>query len=171
MVLFISSMMQIIIIEKDGNMKYGVIKELPDLYKKCGFRKSEGFSQITTWKKTDIVVELWGRVEGKNNVKNCYEFPKNVVKQIYGNCCVIAKSKNMLINIDEDLWKKMSNNFTQDDNDKNENDNDDKTDTDKEEVLDYSSDDSSSSEDSFMDSELKEESYIYSDEEEKEDKK
>ena len=52
MVLFISSMTQIIIIEKDGTNKYCVIKEMSDLYKKCGFRKSEGFSQINSWKKS-----------------------------------------------------------------------------------------------------------------------
>ena len=152
-------MSQIIIIEKDGNIKSAVIKENDELYKKCGFRKAEGFSKITSWDKSDNIVELWGRLDGKNNVKNSYQFPKNVTKQVFGNCCVISKSKNELTDMDENLWNKICNNFTEDENDKDENN--------KEDILDYSSDDSSSSEDSFMDSELKEESYIYSDEEEK----
>jgi len=183
-------MSKIIVIEKDGKFKSGLIKEINDLYKKCNFRKSEGFSQITTWTKSDIIVELWGRIDGKNNVKNSYKFPKNVTKQIFGNCCVVSKSKGVLIDMDEELWKKICNDFTDDnnsndtntntndnDNDTNTNDNDTNTNdtntntntnTNVTNILDYSSDDSSfSSEDSFMDSELKEESYIYSDEEEK----
>ena len=161
-------MSKFFVIEKDGKFKSGLIKEINDLYKKCNFRKSEGFSQITTWTKSDIIVELWGRIDGKNNVKNSYKFPKNVTKQIFGNCCVVSKSKGVLIDMDEELWKKICNDFTDDtntnDNDTNTNDND----TNVTNILDYSSDDSSfSSEDSFMDSELKEESYIYSDEEEK----
>ena len=176
-------MSKIIVIEKDGKFKSGLIKEINDLYKKCNFRKSEGFSQITTWTKSDIIVELWGRIDGKNNVKNSYKFPKNVTKQIFGNCCVVSKSKGVLIDMDEELWKKICNDFTDDtndintndndtndtnDNDTNTNTNDNDNDTNVTNILDYSSDDSSfSSEDSFMDSELKEESYIYSDEEEK----
>ena len=151
----------IVLVETNGTVKSLKAKDVSreTLYKKCGFRKAEGFSKITSWDKSDNIVELWGRLDGKNNVKNSYQFPKNVTKQVFGNCCVISKSKNELTDMDENLWNKICNNFTEDENDKDENN--------KEDILDYSSDDSSSSEDSFMDSELKEESYIYSDEEEK----
>ena len=47
-------MSNIVIVQKTGELKDLHIKKflITDLYKKCGFRKSEGFELQTTWKTT-----------------------------------------------------------------------------------------------------------------------
>ena len=42
-------MADIIIIEKNGNIKQTICKDINNLYKSCGFRKSEGFERRHTW--------------------------------------------------------------------------------------------------------------------------
>ena len=87
-------MTQFLKIEKNGDIKPDEISNIDNLYKKCGFRKNDGFDVITEWKTEDddgkiITVELWGRITGKENLKNNYQFPNPLNKPVYGNCILI----------------------------------------------------------------------------------
>ena len=103
-------------IEKNGDIKNINIDNTNELYKKCGFKKEEGFIKIQDWKRTingnDANIELWGRTSGKNSVKNKFNFPESLNKSIYGNCCLVGKYEDTLIDLTED-WNKI--NITEDD--------------------------------------------------------
>ena len=68
----------VIIVDKSGSLKSLTIKDYKeeDLYKKCGFKKSDGFEKHTEWKiKLDgkkYVVVAYGKTEGKANTENKY---------------------------------------------------------------------------------------------------
>ena len=104
-------MVQILKIEKTGDITYSKTSDINELYKKCGFRKSEGFGKITSWEKNietnNVNIELWGRTNGKPNIKNNYEFPQPFNKTIYGNCCLIQMQNNAITDLDKDLWDKL----------------------------------------------------------------
>ncbi len=180
-------MVQILIIDKLGTINYSTISNINELYKKCGFRKTEDFIMIHTWTcNTDknITIELWGRIVGKGAVKNIYNFPNLVEKNIYGNCALIAKNSNYIdltIEFWEDYCNMSSLNKITDLSDQIEDLSNEveelkklSLNTDKV-VSDDSSDDisysdetcsESSDEEDAYNSELKPESYIYSSEEE-----
>ena len=181
-------MPQIVKIEKEGNLKTDKVKDETELYKKCGFRKTEGFEKITDWKNKidgeDVNIELWGRTNGKGAVKNNYEFPTIVNKSIYGNCSLIGKTNDKFIDLDKIIWDKMCNSLTnkmdnmeiqenlkevknelenisvvQQDDGKSGNESEGESESDSD------NDSDSDGDESFSDSELKEESYIFSSEE------
>ena len=101
-------MTQILKVEKTGDIKLDKVSDISELYKKCGFRKNDGFEHIHTWERTVknniINIELWGRTTGKSTIKNRYEFPQPFNKTVYGNCVLIGKINMELINIDEEIW-------------------------------------------------------------------
>ena len=103
-------MVQIIIIKKEGKLTCEKITDLSELYKKCGFRKVEGFEKIHDFNDgADINIELWGKINGKGIVKNLYAFPTVTDKKIYGNCSLIRKLGDKYVDIDEDIWDKIKN--------------------------------------------------------------
>lgn len=166
-------MTQIIKIEKCGNIKCENIKEFDELYKKCGFRKIEGFEKITDWNREiegdNVNVELWGKVYGKGTVKNTYNFPESVEKKVYGNCSLVRKNNDAYVDMDEATWDKMCDSLIN--GVKNMTVDTESVvaavaaavDSDTESDNDYDEDDEINS---LVDSELKEESYIYSSEDE-----
>ena len=84
-----------------------------DLFKKCGFRKADGFSNEHTWhtKMSDETynVKLWGRTSGKHNVINKFEFPPPMdTTLIYGNCALVALDKSEdPIDLTVETWNKI----------------------------------------------------------------
>ena len=176
-------MVQVVIIDKTGNINYN--NSNIDLYKKCGFKKVDGFEMIHSWIYSDtITVELWGRHVSKGAVKNQYKFPSDIKKSIYGNCAVVARDveyidfslemwENILnlSNVVEELSEKM-NIDEKIDTEKSELEIDGQSEkTDKTDITDITditdtSDNSEESSENMEDSELKPESYIYSSEEE-----
>jgi len=109
----------IIIIEKTGVIKTLCIKDYNpnELYKKCGFTKSEGFEKQTEWiKKVDKItyqILVYAKKIGKANYENKYEFPPPIDKDLfYGSCAVICKKMNLdktfeYTNITVPLWDKI----------------------------------------------------------------
>jgi hypothetical protein len=83
------------------------------LYRKCNFRKSEGFKMQATWKinikEQEHTICLYGKINGKHNTINNFEFPPPVDKQLfYGNCAIVNFDKNNnVIDIDCELWFKL----------------------------------------------------------------
>jgi len=88
-----------------------------ELYKKCGFKKADGFKVQTEWKvkmgDTKYGIKMYAKEEGKANMENKYEFPPPVDKKLYfGSCalvgCVIDESNNRVNTpLSLELWAKI----------------------------------------------------------------
>ena len=202
-------MVQIIIIKKDSELIYENFAIFSDIYKKCGFRKDDGFEKIADFSddSNEVNIELWGKLSGKCAVKNTYVFPINsIAKKIYGNCVLLRKSCDKYVDLEQEVWdtvkvlfkaqpsneihnqtkmkiikqqidtikdsiSQVSNEITNTINASNASNASNPfavtikcKDEQKEELLEISDTDSDLSEES-NDSELKEETYVYSDEE------
>ena len=66
----------IVIVEKIGSLKSLTVKDYKEdeLYKKCGFKKADGFSKQNEWGiKLDgkkYIVSVFAKIEGKANTEN-----------------------------------------------------------------------------------------------------
>lgn len=109
----------VIIVEKPGTLKIITIKDYreDELYKKCLFKKSEGFSKQTEWiSKIDgskYKISLFAKADGKANSENKYDFPPPVDTILYfGACVLVGKSvgsdgTESYISLTLDLWNKI----------------------------------------------------------------
>jgi hypothetical protein len=94
-------MVAIIIVEKNGSVKETNVKSISEdeLYKKCGYKKPDGFEVRAKWKvsiKKDVNqtfrIEMYAKEEGRANSENKYDFPPPVdTKLFFGNCLLINK--------------------------------------------------------------------------------
>lgn len=107
-----------IIIEKNGTVKEVQVKTITieELYKKCGFRKEEGFENRNTWENVKVgnhlyTIQLWGKVDGKANTENKYDFPPPVDNLLlFGNCALVQVNKhdhNVFISLTKEQWFKI----------------------------------------------------------------
>jgi hypothetical protein len=111
--------LSVIIVDKGGSLKILKVKDykVDELYKKCGFKKEEGFSLQVEWNvKLDgqkYVIQMYGKLNGKANMENKYDFPPPVDKNLYfGSCALVGTIKDntnkcVYINLSVDLWNKM----------------------------------------------------------------
>ena len=108
----------VIIVDKTGTLKSYNIKDFKEeeLYKKCGFKKAEGFIKQTEWNiKIDgrkWFVSVYGKTDGRANSENKYDFPPPIdSKLFFGNCVLVLKvkdDKNMTFtNLSIPLWDKL----------------------------------------------------------------
>jgi hypothetical protein len=95
-----SQPLTVVIVEKGGSLKSLSIKDfkLEELYKKCGFKKSEDFIKQTEWNvKFDgkkYFVEVFAKTEGRPNSENKYDFPPPIdTKLFFGSCAILAYHK------------------------------------------------------------------------------
>jgi hypothetical protein len=110
-----TSILTILIVEKSGTLKSVSIKGYneADLYKKCGFKKSDGFERQTEWNVKlsgeRYFVSLFAKTDGKAGSENKYDFPPPVdSKLFFGNCALIAiDSTKKQVDLSEDLWNKI----------------------------------------------------------------
>ena len=109
-------MPSVVIVEKNGDLKMQEYKSIntDELYKKCNFKKSDGFNKVSEWgysKKGDspITVELWARSDGQANKENKYDFPPPVDSDLFfGNCALLLRDSNMkIIDLTIDKWNKI----------------------------------------------------------------
>jgi hypothetical protein len=109
-------MPSIVIVEKGGDLKALEYKSTntDDLYKKCSFKKSEGFGKVSEWtysKKGEnmITVELWARSDGQANQENKYDFPPPADNELFfGNCALLARDSNMnIIDLSVERWNRV----------------------------------------------------------------
>ena len=91
----------VIIVDKSATLKPLTIKDykVEELYKKCGFKKAEGFELQTEWSvKIDgqkYVVQMYGKLEGKANMENKYDFPPPIDSKLYfGSCALVALTRD-----------------------------------------------------------------------------
>jgi hypothetical protein len=109
----------IIIIDKGGSLKTLTVKvyNVEELYKKCGFKKSDGFNLQVEWPvKLDgqrFLIQMYGKLDGKANMENKYDFPPPVDKNLYfGSCALVGMIRDDTnnrthINLSIDLWNKI----------------------------------------------------------------
>jgi hypothetical protein len=109
----------IIIVEKGASLKTLTVKDYKEteLYKKCGFKNSEGFLLQVEWPvKIDgqkYLVQMYGKLEGKANMENKYDFPPPVDKKLYfGACCLVGfirddSNERSPIHLTLELWNKI----------------------------------------------------------------
>jgi hypothetical protein len=114
-----SQPLDIIIVERLGSLKLLSIKDfkLEELYKKCGFKKSEDFMKQTEWSvKCDgkkYFIQVFAKTEGRANSENKYDFPPPIdTKLFYGSCAVIGQIKKedgtkVYTNLSIALWNKI----------------------------------------------------------------
>jgi hypothetical protein len=95
-----SQPLTIVIVEKGGSLKSLSIKDFKaeDLYKKCGFKKSEDFIKQIEWNaKFDgkkYFIEVFAKTEGRPNSENKYDFPPPIDNKLFfGSCAVLAYNK------------------------------------------------------------------------------
>lgn len=96
----INNSLKVVIVEKSGELKSLSIKEFKqeDLFKKCGFKKSDDFVMQVQWIKTvenkRYYVQVYGKTEGRANNENKYDFPPPIDnKLLFGNCAILALTK------------------------------------------------------------------------------
>jgi hypothetical protein len=114
-----SQSLNVIIVEKTGVLKMLAIKEFKeeDLFKKCGFKKSEDFNRQTEWsvkcESKKYLISVYAKVDGRANSENKYDFPPPIdTKLFFGNCAILAKVKNddgkqVYTNLTLELWEKI----------------------------------------------------------------
>jgi hypothetical protein len=110
----------VIIVEKNAILKQLTIKQFvpEELFKKCGFKKSDDFIKQVEWKlKTEgnkYLIEVFGKTDGRANNENKYDFPPpNDYTLFFGSCAVVAKVQEkegddfVLVNLSVELWNKI----------------------------------------------------------------
>jgi hypothetical protein len=115
-----SQPLNIIIVERLGGLKSLAIKDfkMEELYKKCGFKKSDDFIKQVEWNaKYDgkkYFIEVYAKTEGRANSENKYDFPPPIDETLfYGNCAILAylkeKENNQKVytDISLPLWNKI----------------------------------------------------------------
>jgi hypothetical protein len=114
-----SQNISVIIVEKIGSLKSLTVKDYKEeeLYKKCGFKKPDGFSKQTEWGiKLDgkkYIVSLFAKTEGKANTENKYDFPPPVDTTLFfGNCVIVSTIKKDdgsfgIVSLSLEQWDKM----------------------------------------------------------------
>ena len=109
-------MVQIILVDTFGKCVETQIKKFnkDELYKKCNFRKQEGFEIRHTWKvkfnKNNYNIEVWARDNGRANQENKYELPPPVDSDLYfGKLAIVAYLDDSVIDLTENMWNNIYN--------------------------------------------------------------
>ena len=106
--------MMIVLIDKYGKKKQSTLEEdkIADLYKKCGFKKPDGFELQTTWNVTlqgiKYEVELYAKNKGKATTENKYDFPPPVDTILFfGSVALVGYVSKVRVSLSLDLWEKI----------------------------------------------------------------
>lgn len=108
-------MVKIVIVNMKGECTATDVKEFAEntLFKKCNFRKSDGFSKQQTWavniNSEKHNVSLYGRTAGKHNIINKFEFPPPVDTVLFYGACALVNfdNDNNVKDLDRELWVKI----------------------------------------------------------------
>jgi hypothetical protein len=105
----------ILIIEKSGSIKELNVKTYSEdeLYKKAGFKTSEGFKLVTNWdvniEDTKYFISVFGKVSGRAGQENKYEFPPPIDSTLlFGNCVLVNQLEcEPVSNLKKSEWDKI----------------------------------------------------------------
>jgi len=103
----------ILLVDKGGSVKETSIKTFDEgeLYKKAGFKTTEGFKCYAEWNIEDLndktySISVYGKITGKANQENKYEFPPPIDTTLFfGNCIIINKRLDKVVSISEEEWE------------------------------------------------------------------
>ena len=108
------------IVEKAGTLKSLNIKDYKEeeLFKKCGFKKVDGFEKQTEWNvkisgQGKYLVSIFAKTDGKANTENKYDFPPPIDSTLFfGACAIICSCKQddgtfALCDLSLELWEKI----------------------------------------------------------------
>ena len=113
--------LSIIIVEKSGELKLLNVKDYKteELFKKCGFKKIDGFIKHTDWNVkmdgTRYNIAMYGKLDGKATTENKYDFPPPIDNKLFFGACALVgyksdksdKTDKTLCNLTLDLWRKI----------------------------------------------------------------
>jgi hypothetical protein len=113
-----SPSLSILIVEKSGTLKSLSVKDYDEaeLYKKCGFKKADGFDKQNEWtvkiNGTKYLVSMYAKADGKAGSENKYDFPPPVdTKLFFGSCALVAMQKTddgaKHVNLSVELWEQI----------------------------------------------------------------
>jgi hypothetical protein len=100
----------IILVEKNATLKSLTVKDFKEseLFKKCGFKKSEDFQKQTQWSCLGYEVSVYGKTNGRATNENKYNFPPPIDNSLFfGTCCIVAKKLGKMENLTLALWEKI----------------------------------------------------------------
>jgi len=115
--------LNIIIVERNGTLKTLTIKDfkLEEVYKKCGFKKSNDFIKQIEWNvkynSKKYYIEVYAKSDGRSTSENKYDFPPPIdTKLFFGSCAILAHFKNengnkCYTDLNLPLWNKMYENL------------------------------------------------------------
>jgi hypothetical protein len=101
--------MKYILVEKSGECVGKTSKNglgVEELYKKCGFKKVDGFNEVGRWHLDDgLDIVVYGRSDGKAGGENKFEFPQPIDKQLFfGNMAIVAMMNGTHVDLDVNHW-------------------------------------------------------------------
>lgn len=101
--------MKYVLIEKSGECVGKTSKNgagIEELYKKCGFKKIDGFNEVARWQLDNgLEIVVYGRVDGKAGSENKFEYPPPIDKQLFfGNMAIIAFMNGLQVDLDVNHW-------------------------------------------------------------------
>ena len=105
-------MVKIVLVNLNGELEELDFKKYDqeNLYKKCNFRKSDGFEKRHTWKVSKTNISVWARDTGRANQENKYEMPPPIDSDLYfGKMAIVASNKENPVDLTVDMWKKIYN--------------------------------------------------------------
>jgi hypothetical protein len=101
--------MKYVLIDKSGECVGKTSKNglgVDELYKKCGFKKVDGFNEVVRWELDDgLEIVVYGRVDGKAGSENKFEYPPPIDKQLFfGNMAAVAMLNGVHVDLDVNHW-------------------------------------------------------------------
>lgn len=108
-------MPNIVVVNRDGSLKSVSIKSdswnESELYKKAGFKIETGFDVQGKFRVgKDRCVKVYGKVNGKANTENKYDFPPPIDNTLFfGNCLLVLTNTEtkQVLDLTMDEWEKM----------------------------------------------------------------
>ena len=106
----------VVIVDKGGDLKDVSVKnfDIKTLYKKCNFRKAEGFEERHTYKNVKVSgerynISVYARNEGKSGTENKYDLPPPIDTTLYfGNLALVRKDEEGdVVDLTSDEWEKV----------------------------------------------------------------
>lgn len=109
--------MNLVLVEKSGELVETKMKDFnfETLYKKCKFRKGDGFAKRTIWKLklkgAPYRVALYARDFGKGGMENKYDLPPPVDQTLYFGVMALVRldmeDADHVLDLDKETWLKI----------------------------------------------------------------
>ena len=168
----------IVLVDKNKEKKETKNKDIDDLYKKCSFRKNNDFNKRHTWKvkfpDKEYNISVYAKDNGRGTNINKYELPPPIDKNLYyGTIALVNEDGDLTIELWEKIYEKLFGGFENLDDTKSEDEKEidilenipdkfkTKTGYLKDDFVVDDDDDNSS----YNESELEEEAYVFTDDE------